>query len=74
MSLSKTEVEYVTIMEACKELVWLKSFISELGEDPGKPSLSSDSQSTIHLAKNPVFHSRMKHIRTKYHFISREAR
>ena len=29
----------------------------------------SDSQSAISLAKNPVFHSRCKHIQLRYHFI-----
>jgi hypothetical protein len=28
-----------------------------------------DSQSTIHLAKNPSFHSRTKHINVRYHWI-----
>ena len=31
--------------------------------------LHSDSQSAIFLAKNSVFHSKSKHIKTKYHFI-----
>ena len=31
--------------------------------------LYSDSQSAIHLCKNPVFHERSKHIQVKYHFI-----
>ena len=31
--------------------------------------LHSDSQSSIFLAKNPAFHSKLKHIQTKYHFI-----
>ena len=32
--------------------------------------LHSDSQSAIFLAKNSVFHSKLKHIQTKYHFIN----
>jgi len=30
--------------------------------------LYSDSQSAYHLAKNPVFHARTKHIQLRYHF------
>ena len=29
----------------------------------------SDSKSAIHLAKNPVFHARTKHIQLRYHHI-----
>ena len=28
-----------------------------------------DSQSLIHLARNPTYHSKMKHISVKYHFV-----
>jgi hypothetical protein len=31
-------------------------------------SLLIDSQSTIKLAKNPVFHNKTKHVDTKYHY------
>ena len=31
--------------------------------------LHSDSHSAIFLAKNSAFHSKSKHIQTKYHFI-----
>jgi hypothetical protein len=31
--------------------------------------LKVDSKSALAFAKNPVFHDRSKHIRTKYHFI-----
>ncbi|KAL5789646.1 hypothetical protein ACOSQ2_004534 [Xanthoceras sorbifolium] len=30
--------------------------------------LHNDNQSTIHLAKHSIFHSRTKHIRLCYHF------
>ncbi|GKF46467.1 hypothetical protein Tco_0136269, partial [Tanacetum coccineum] len=31
VTLSTTEVEYVAATEACKELLWLKKFLQELG-------------------------------------------
>ena len=34
-----------------------------------KVKLLCDSQSAIHLAKNPSYHSKTKHIHIKYHFV-----
>ena len=31
VALSTTEVEYIAIVEACKELLWMKCFMKELG-------------------------------------------
>jgi ATP-binding cassette subfamily B (MDR/TAP) protein 1 len=69
VALSTTEAEYMAISEAGKEMIWLKSFLEELGKKQADSSLYSDSQSAIHLAKNPVFHARTKHIQLRYHFI-----
>ncbi|KAE8675966.1 hypothetical protein F3Y22_tig00111640pilonHSYRG00200 [Hibiscus syriacus] len=52
-----------------KEMVWLQSFLEELGKKQENNVLYCDSQSAIHLAKNPSFHSRTKHIQLRYHFI-----
>ena len=43
--------------------------MDELGKKQENSRLYSDSQSSIHLAKNSAFHSRTKHIQLKYHFI-----
>ena len=69
MALSTTEVEYVTITKASKELIWLKRLMEELRKVQEDAKLWSDSQSAIHLTKNSVFHSRTKHIKLRYHFI-----
>ncbi|KAE8669173.1 hypothetical protein F3Y22_tig00112253pilonHSYRG00128 [Hibiscus syriacus] len=50
------------LQEASKEMVWLQSFLEELGKKQENNILYCDSQSVIHLAKNPSFHSRTKHI------------
>ena len=50
-------------------MIWLHGFLDELGKKQKMGILHSDSQSAIFLAKNSVFHSKSKHIQTKYHFI-----
>ena len=67
--MSTTEVEYVVAIEAGNEMIWLHDFLDELGKKQKMSILHSDSQSAIFLAKNPVFHSKSKHIQMRYHFI-----
>ena len=50
-------------------MVWLTDFLEEIDRKREEELLHSDSQSAIHLAKNPAFHTRMKHIHLKYHFV-----
>ena len=69
VTFSTTEAEYVTATEARKEIIWLHGFLDELGTKQEMGILHSDSQSVIFLAKNSAFHSKSKHIQTKYHFI-----
>jgi len=69
VALSTTEAEYIAISEAVKEMIWLRNFLNELGKEQDNASMFSDSQNAISLAKNPVFHSRCKHIQLRYHFI-----
>lgn len=69
VALSTTEAEFIAITEACKELLWLKKFLQELGLKQERYVLHCDSQSAIHLSKNSSFHSRSKHIDVRYHWI-----
>uniref|UniRef100_A0A7N2N871 Retrovirus-related Pol polyprotein from transposon TNT 1-94 n=1 Tax=Quercus lobata TaxID=97700 RepID=A0A7N2N871_QUELO len=69
VTLSTTEAEYVAATEIGKEMIWLHGFLDELGKKQEMGILHSDSQSAIFLAKNSTFHSKSKHIQTKYHFI-----
>ena len=70
VALSSCEVEYIAAMTAACQGIWLNRLISELKGVEEKPwTLLIDNQSGITLSKNPVHHSRTKHIDTRYHFI-----
>jgi len=69
VSLSTTEAEYIATTEACKEMLWMKRFIEELGLEQENYVIFCDSQSVIHLSKNPSLHSKSKHIDVRYHWI-----
>lgn len=67
---SSAEAEYISAWEAACEIVWLRRILQDLGISQAEAtSLFIDSQSAIKLAKNPVFHSKTKHVDTKYHHI-----
>ena len=69
VALSTIEAEFISITEACKELLWVKKFLQELGVVQDKYILFVDSQSAIYHGKNSTFHSRSKHIDMRYHWI-----
>ena len=47
----------------------MKKFLQELGLQKERYLLYCDSQSVIHLSKNPTFHSKSKHVDVRYHWI-----
>ena len=59
VALSTTEAAPI---KACKELLWMKHFIHELGFKKQRYVVYCDNQSIIHLNKNSIFHARSKHI------------
>ncbi len=69
VALSTTEAEFIAATESCKELLWLRKYIEELGFKQEHYVLYCDNQSAIHLGKNSTFHSRSKHIDVRYHWI-----
>lgn len=69
VALSTTEAEYMVLVEAVTEGIWLKGLIEEFGYEQESVNVWCDSQSAMCLAKNNVHHERMKHISRKLHFI-----
>ncbi|WVZ80792.1 LOW QUALITY PROTEIN: hypothetical protein U9M48_028243 [Paspalum notatum var. saurae] len=50
-------------------LLWMKATLSDFGLRFGKIPFLVDSTSAISVAKNPVLHSRTKHIDVRFHFL-----
>jgi len=63
------EAKYIATIESCKEMLWLKHFLVELGLKKKEYVIRCDSQSTLDMSKNPTFHSRSKHIDVQCHWI-----
>jgi hypothetical protein len=69
LALSSTEAEYQALSEVAREAVWLKAMMRDMGVDSEEPlMLRCDNESSIKLARNPIFHSKTKHIIVHYHF------
>jgi hypothetical protein len=74
---STTEAEYVAASEACKEAVWLKKFLHDLGCVPAAKeaiTLYCDNSGAVAQAKDPRNHQKQKHIERKYHIVRRYQR
>ncbi|WVZ81140.1 LOW QUALITY PROTEIN: hypothetical protein U9M48_028556 [Paspalum notatum var. saurae] len=69
VSLSTIEAEYIAAGSCCSQLLWMKATLSDFGLRFGKIPLLVDSTSAISVAKNPVLHSRTKHIDVRFHFL-----
>lgn len=70
VSRSLVEAEYRSMADATCELKWLKRLLHHFGfSHPLPMRLFCDSQSAIHIAQNPVFHERTKHVENDCHTV-----
>ena len=71
VALSSTEAEYIALVQAAKELLWILQLLDDLGitDVINRNIIYEDNQGAIALAKNPEYHARTKHIDIQYHFI-----
>ncbi|RVW40760.1 Retrovirus-related Pol polyprotein from transposon RE1 [Vitis vinifera] len=67
---SSAEAEYRAMALATCELIWLRHLLQELrfGKDE-QMKLIVITRPALHIASNPVFHERTKHIEVDCHFI-----
>ena len=66
---STTEAEYVAAASCCSQLLWMIATLRDFGLSFSRVPLLCDSTSAISVAKNPVLHSKTKHIEVRHHFL-----
>ncbi|GJT11625.1 putative ribonuclease H-like domain-containing protein [Tanacetum coccineum] len=69
MATSTTEVEYVATSNCCGKVLWIQNQMFDYGFNFMNTKIHIDNESTICIVKNPVFHSKTKHIEIRHHFI-----
>ena len=60
--LSSTKAEYVAAASCCYQILWMKQILQDYGLSFDMVPIFVDNISAISIAKNPVLHSRTKHI------------
>ncbi|GKC87463.1 putative ribonuclease H-like domain-containing protein [Tanacetum coccineum] len=66
---STTGAEYVAASSCCGQVLWIQNQLLDYGYNFMNTKIFIDNESTICIVKNPVFHSKTKHIEIRHHFI-----
>nr|KYP35463.1 Copia protein [Cajanus cajan] len=56
-------------MKFLSQILWMKQKLKDYGTELNKIPLRCDNTSAINLTKNPILHSRTKHIEIRHHFL-----
>lgn len=74
ISLSSTEAEYKAASDAARQMMWLRTFGDELGDDMSAATpLLIDNHGAIFLSENPAVDRRTKHVEVHFHFVNEYA-
>jgi transposase InsO family protein len=69
VALSTAEAEYIAAGSSCSQMMWMKQMLQEYNVEQDVLTLYCDNLSAINISKNPIQHSRTKHIDIRHHFI-----
>ena len=73
IALCTVEAEYVAAASYCTQLLWMMQTMHDMQIMCTPPmSIFCDNTSEISISKNPVMHSKTKHIPIRYHFLREE--
>ncbi|KAD4585787.1 hypothetical protein E3N88_23388 [Mikania micrantha] len=68
-SKSTTGAEYVAAASCCSQVLWIQQQMRDYGLNFLTTPIHVDNEAVIAITKNPVYHSRSKHIDIRFHFI-----
>ncbi|GKC09891.1 hypothetical protein Tco_1001501, partial [Tanacetum coccineum] len=63
------EAEYVAAASCCRQVLWVQNQMLDYGFNFMNTKIHIDNESTICIVKNPVYHTKTKHIEIRHHFI-----
>ncbi|GJU43250.1 putative ribonuclease H-like domain-containing protein [Tanacetum coccineum] len=66
---STTKAEYIATSHCCGQVLWIQNQMLDYGYNFMQTKIHVDNESTICVVKNPVYHSKTKHIEIRHHFI-----
>jgi hypothetical protein len=69
VALSTAEAEYIAAGACCAQILYMKQTLLDFGVKLGRIPLLCDNESAVKITKNPVQHSRTKHIDIRHHFL-----
>ncbi|GKE57530.1 hypothetical protein Tco_1496715 [Tanacetum coccineum] len=69
LAISTTEAEYVSAEKACQQALWMKQALIDYDVRLDDVPIMCDNKGAIDLSKNPVQHSRTKHIEICHHLL-----
>jgi hypothetical protein len=69
ISISTAKAEYIVAGSCCTQLLWMKKQLCDYGFTEDTMIINCDNTSAINISKNPVQHSRTKHIDIRHHFL-----
>ncbi|GJX90839.1 ribonuclease H-like domain-containing protein, partial [Tanacetum coccineum] len=63
------DLSYGSARNCCGQVLWIQNQMLDYGFNFMNTKIYIDNESTICIVKNPVFHSKTKHIKIRHHFI-----
>nr|GEX74735.1 retrovirus-related Pol polyprotein from transposon TNT 1-94 [Tanacetum cinerariifolium] len=69
LAISTTKAKYVSARKACQQALWMKQALIDYDMRLDDIPIMCDNKGAIDLSKNPVQHSRTKHIEIRHHFL-----